>query len=149
VGNQPRESGCAFSFMHRKHFMAKEDFSYNYRALDGLHLIKAELVDGDFHLYCAEGDKFVYVPVGDCCSTTWIEHLEVPRLPPKKGALITAVEQIDMGSEDSKEHDCLAFYETRIKTTAGEVVVEYRNSSNGYYGGSLDLRSHTKAGEGE
>jgi len=73
----------------------------------------------------------------DCCSSTWVEHVELPALGfPAK---VASAEDLDLpGSrEDDPEHDCLAVYGLKITTDKGEIVIDYRNSSNGYYGGSL------------
>lgn len=35
------------------------------------------------------------------------------------------------------EDEYLQFYGFKIQTQKGDVVIEYRNSSNGYYGGNL------------
>ena len=93
---------------------------------------------------------------GDCCSSSWIEHLEAP--PDVFGAVITAIDEPEMPPHDNHEclarvgedaygnecvHDVLAVYHTRFRTDKGDIVLEYRNDSNGYYGGSL-----TDLGEG-
>ncbi len=44
-----------------------------------------------------------------------------------------------MVHENNPEFECLQIYKTTLKTDKGDCDVEYRNSSNGYYGGSLDL----------
>lgn len=38
------------------------------------------------------------------------------------------------GSDDYRyrEHECLQVYQTHFKTAKGDIVLEYRNSSNGY-----------------
>lgn len=82
------------------------------------------------------------VPVGvdaDCCSYTWIEHVELPALG--FPALVTAVG--DLAMPDGKtspfrpDTDVVAFYGCKISTDKGEIVIDYRNDSNGYYGGNL------------
>ena len=94
---------------------------------------------------------------GDCCSSSWIEHLEQPS--DLDGAIFLGVEDSDAVPWDGHEckacehykgwdkghdcgacgHDTLQVYNTRFLTDRGAIVVEYRNDSNGYYGGSLDL----------
>ncbi len=83
---------------------------------------------------------------GDCCSETWIEHLSLPA----RGfpALVLAAQDIimpDLG-DHTGDHDCedcngiyrcIEYYGFEIKTNRGDVVIDYRNSSNGYYGGNL------------
>lgn len=95
---------------------------------------------------------FIWEAFGDCCSHTWIENLEKP--PGLKGSELLAIEyrklnQIDQYSEldpdypEEKSHVVgdVKVYSRVFKTTAGFVDVEFRNSSNGYYGGDLRIRS--------
>lgn len=110
--------------------------------LVGKHVWSAALNDdGELVVEFMEGGTpAVFRPEGDCCSSTWIEHLTVPR--GIRGAAITAVkdaEGTDPTPEEEAQHECLAVYASAIVTDKGEIVVEYRNSSNGYYGGFLTL----------
>lgn len=78
---------------------------------------------------------------GDCCSHSWIEHLEMPG--DISGATLLSVEDSAPITQDHDEHDetnggdCISVYNTSFKTDKGEIILEYRNSSNGYYGGYL------------
>lgn len=75
----------------------------------------------------------------DCCSYTWIESVEntIREFP----AVVSAANDIEDGLpetiENDPEYDCLQFYGFKIATDRGVLVIDYRNSSNGYYGGSL------------
>lgn len=82
------------------------------------------------------GGKAIYGVEGDCCSRSWIEHITVP--PDIKGAVIFDVDDSDaVGDSDIEDDDYTVtrVYGTAFKTPKGEVIVEYRNESNGYYGG--------------
>lgn len=81
------------------------------------------------------GAVAVFRAEGDCCSSTWIEHLTVP--DDVAGSAIEAVVEGESTEEQHPEHDCLQTYKTSFRTAKGDIVVEYRNSSNGYYGGYL------------
>lgn len=86
-----------------------------------------------------DGDLVVQVDA-DCCSYTWVEHIELPALG--LPALVIAVEDLEMPENSApsafhKDPDVLAFYGCKISTDRGEIVIDYRNDSNGYYGGSL------------
>ena len=84
---------------------------------------------------------------GDCCSQSWIEHLETPN--DLVGAIITSVEDgkgipwdghicpEEVDYSHTCGHDYLQVYNTRFFTNRGTIVLEYRNDSNGYYGGYL------------
>ena len=72
----------------------------------------------------------------DCCSHTWVEHVELPAMG--FPAVVTAVEDIDMPDlGDMPDCDVVAYYGCKISTNKGEILIDYRNDSNGYYGGSL------------
>jgi len=84
---------------------------------------------------CEDGEVKVRCDA-DCCSHTWVEHIELPALG--FPALVVAVDDLDMpdlGSPD--EYDVIAYYGCKITTDKGDLVIDYRNSSNGYYGGNL------------
>lgn len=109
-------------------------------SLDGDTVLEVRFDDGSVSRYRVEGD---------CCSRSWIEHLTVP--PDVAGATILRVtdsEGVDATPEqvaesnarpENREYgvDSLLVYQSAIETTRGAVVIEYRNDSNGYYGGYL------------
>ncbi len=76
---------------------------------------------------------------GDCCSSTWIEHVEGPEQ--LIGCEVLAVEDINMPEGAPTEHreftDVVAYYGLKITTSKGDTILDYRNDSNGYYGGNL------------
>lgn len=86
------------------------------------------------------GDLVVRVDA-DCCSHTWIENVELPALG--FPALVTAVEELDLPADYYARHpgpaeeESLALYGAKIVTDRGEIVIDFRNESNGYYGGNL------------
>jgi hypothetical protein len=86
----------------------------------------------------ADGEIVVQVDA-DCCSYTWIEHVELPALG--FPAAVVGVEDLEMpegtASTFHTDPECLQFYGCKIVTDRGEIVIDYRNDSNGYYGGSL------------
>lgn len=81
------------------------------------------------------GAKCSFRVESDCCSSSWIEHLELP--DDIRGAYVMDVVDSDGVIVDHPDHECLKVYNTRFRTTMGDIVLEFRNSSNGYYGGSL------------
>ena len=83
---------------------------------------------------------------GDCCSESWF--YAVSGLDALLNQIVTNVEEIYMDEklpevkaiiEDGKtrqEYDQL--YSVKITTPRGVCELEFRNSSNGYYGGTLE-----------
>jgi hypothetical protein len=93
-------------------------------------------VDGEQLLFVlSDGRKEKCYVEGDCCSYSWIEHLTVP--DGVNGAVVLSVQEVGGEEITHPHHECLRVYHTSIKTTAGDIVIEYRNSSNGYYGGAI------------
>lgn len=93
--------------------------------------------DKEAILFVTDSGEIVARCDADCCSHTWVEHIELPA----KGfpALVLDVSGLDLpGSDDNHpELECLQVYGCKITTDKGDLVIDYRNSSNGYYGGNL------------
>lgn len=94
---------------------------------------------------CADGEQITLFCTGDCCSATWIEAIDDETV--LQDAMVTAVENIEMpdfGNVVSKHSgdniEYIAYYGLKITTTKGSAVIDYRNDSNGYYGGSLEVQ---------
>lgn len=77
-----------------------------------------------------------YSADGYCCSNSWFESVDVPSEKPMK---VFEVLEREMPKDSWGEggHECVAFYGWSIVTNQGYLDVEMRNSSNGYYGGSV------------
>lgn len=82
-----------------------------------------------------------YYCYGDCCSESWVNHVnDIHNLI---GATVTRVEEIDFHSllgiepEPTRQEDDKVLFH-KVHTTKGTCLIEFRNSSNGYYGGSFE-----------
>lgn len=84
---------------------------------------------------CDDGNHIARAD-GDCCSDTWIETIESPALGfPCK---VLQCGDLELFNSDLDDQDGeMAYYGFGIKTDKGEIVIDYRNLSNGYYGGSI------------
>src|SRR6266481_6259974 len=105
--------------------------------------------DGEtFELYVTTKEdkkpkKMVYTTYGDCCSSTWFESIDGDLFAGE----VLMVEEISMDDANLKPHprseeDKLYGYKLLLGTGYGDnhiVDITYRNSSNGYYGGSCEL----------
>lgn len=94
----------------------------------------------EFHF--ESGEPQAFGAEGDCCSHSWIEHLEYPGAGPESivGARILDIMESngpEPTAEDKAAAECLETYATTFRTDRGDIVLEYRNDSNGYYGGYL------------
>lgn len=86
-----------------------------------------------------EGDPIRARADGDCCSSTWIESLDTPDAI--LGDPVVSVEDLELPGRDEKKENAdgeyIAYYGCKVTTTRGICVIDFRNSSNGYYGGNL------------
>lgn len=74
---------------------------------------------------------------GDCCSHSWIEHVELPVNGfPAKVLSVRYVDMPDLGNGDA---ECRRYYGFKIVTDKGDILIDYRNDSNGYYGGYIEF----------
>lgn len=82
---------------------------------------------------------YVYTAYSDCCSESWIESTDP--MVELFGATVNRIEQSETQSADGtrQEYDKVDF--VTLVTDKGHWKLEFRNSSNGYYGGSMELIS--------
>lgn len=104
------------------------------KTLEGIKLTE----DRKAILFVTDSEEILAHCDADCCSETWVEHIELPALGFPATAMFT--EKLELpGSDDNHPiHDCLQVYGLKISTDKGDIVIDYRNASNGYYGGWLE-----------
>ena len=94
----------------------------------------------------SENVQYVYETYGDCCSYSWFSN--ITGIQNLIGCIVNLVtereeftdfEQRKAESEylkqNGSEPDALSLYGYSIKTKKGTCDIEFRNESNGYYGG--------------
>jgi hypothetical protein len=96
--------------------------------------------------HCDDGD-YVFRCEGDCCSSTYINSIDGPQ----KGRVLDVLEP-EWDDKDGRtwdeENGEKKFYKVTLAIEgAGHLDIEYRNESNGYYGGSLELLASPSEGE--
>ncbi len=86
-------------------------------------------------LFKTTGEDIRVDVYGDCCSYSWVENVELPvnGFP----AVVTKAGGIDMPDLGNGDAELRQYYGFKIETDKGDIVIDYRNDSNGYYGGSL------------
>jgi len=110
--------------------------------LIGNKIIDIQIAAEEHYLkFVTEQGEFIYGTEGDCCSETWFsEILNVDFLI---NHTVSEIENLYLPEpavpdpHGRQESDC--FYGIKINTDAGTATIVFRNSSNGYYGGSYDL----------
>lgn len=87
-------------------------------------------------LTTAFGGSHVFSAYGDCCSHSWINHIDgVAEL---HSGIVEIEETIESRDDEDDTDDDVKVYFYKLITGLGRVTIEMRNASNGYYGGSLD-----------
>lgn len=85
-----------------------------------------------------DGKLFSFNAVGDCCSSSWIEHLtNVYAILGEKVIKAEGMQYTDDGDSED-DYTSIKIYSAQIHTAKGTFEIEMRNSSNGYYGGWLE-----------
>lgn len=96
-----------------------------------------------------ENNIFDLKALGDCCSESWFEHVSLPYAGVFGLGKIEKMEELDrvcLPYGIKQESDAL--YGIKIIGEDNEMLIEMRNSSNGYYGGYFTF-SDTLAPETE
>ena len=87
-----------------------------------MDILKFNTAQGPFYLATS----------GDCCSESWVEHINVPYIP----FTISDVVEKELGEAVGTRQDVdLLYVSSLISERGGSFIIEFRNSSNGYYGG--------------
>lgn len=107
---------------------------------DALTALKGHILQGVVTFkgkwaFRTEGGHEIWLQVdGDCCSYSWVETIDLDQ--GVIGSKILGWDSISIGDCIAREgQDCVQAYELRLHTEKGDVVVAFRNDSNGYYGG--------------
>lgn len=92
----------------------------------------------------ADGTAMTFVAVGDCCSSSWFEHVdsfdfkgEVLRWDAAAEPERESTAEADV-ADSGKNDDHILVDFTTFYTASGRLHVEMRNSSNGYYSGWVE-----------
>lgn len=92
-------------------------------------------------IICEDGQYYI-TAYGSCCSDSWFDHIYVSYA--SYPLQIIATEEIELGKvlASRQFEDQLYGYVIKMKSPNGwkeEIKIEMRNSSNGYYGGSINV----------
>lgn len=127
----------------------------NMKEFDGivgrtLTAIRLDVAQEHLTLEFAAGEAVGFAVEADCCSETWFADIVNPELV--LGQEITRCGEIELPAEPARllderrtRQECDQFYGFELVSAKGVCIVAYRNSSNGYYGGSI-MRSEPRTG---
>ena len=113
------------------------------RRMIGATVTKIEIDKGREYFLRFTTDKgiFLYNTEGDCCSETWFYHLlGVDCLLGHKIVSVQDTEPDDshINDDGKSRQEWDEIYGIKITSDIGYMDIEFRNSSNGYYGGHLE-----------
>jgi hypothetical protein len=118
-------------------WMTEEDRAVNYNELRGQRVEALWVSPEEETMVIVCGARQLQLPTdGDCCSQSWwADAVGVKQLV---GATVTGAEEIDLPepADDRSRQEVDSAYGLRITTDRGVCDLIFRNSSNGYYGGS-------------
>lgn len=114
------------------------------KAVEGAKVTKVWDGNGEVAISFDNGKTLYSASEGDCCSYSWVAH--VSGVAAVIGQSIDRAEErpeyathADESDETSKSADVLALYGVTLITERGDMLdIDYRNDSNGYYGGWLN-----------
>ncbi len=80
------------------------------------------------------GEALTYATGGDCCSESWFS--DIIAIHDLLGNQVLEVEEKEEQAAEGTRQGYDIIYGYTLKTVQGRCDVNFRNSSNGYYGGS-------------
>ena len=109
--------------------------------LAGLKIFSTSFDDDEITFTKEDGTNIIFQAYGDCCSQSFIESIDDHHV--LQDCTILSVEEVE-GESASNENDytqeCQKWTFYKFKTDKGYATLSFRNDSNGYYDGSLELK---------
>lgn len=94
------------------------------------------------------GEDVSYYADGDCCSESWFA--DITGVAALLGGTVTAADSVDLEGYNVEDGRCRQDYDEaygwKLTTDKGYADIVFRNSSNGYYGGSIELVTERLSG---
>lgn len=121
------------------------------KELVGKRIHRILIEDGEQRIrFETDGGPVTYITEGDCCSETWFADILNPQA--LLGAQVRSVEILEtvyLPDDERSRQDMDRAYGIKLTTDKGTVTLVYRNSSNGYYGGTIYLEGTQPSWVGE
>lgn len=78
---------------------------------------------------------------GDCCSGSYFEETCISEAKELVGQTITRIQHVESELPEREEPhgNVTKYHAVKISTLSGELVLDWRNESNGYYDGSCEV----------
>jgi hypothetical protein len=115
--------------------------SHGFTYLIGHPITKIEIGNSGAYLrLTAFGVEYAFGAFGDCCSHSWIEHID--GVAALHSGIVEVEEVTQTVDEKDNRDELVQVYFYKLITALGNVTIEMRNASNGYYGGWLETCPH-------
>ena len=108
----------------------------------------------DVTITSEDGREVVLELEGDCCSVSYFEENSITDLKSIVGETLVDIVSVESGKEntvESYEDDSfseeIAYHALKISTNKQELVVDWRNKSNGWYDGWCNIKGWKKVEE--
>jgi hypothetical protein len=111
-------------------------YENEFDSLKGKEILSVEWSDETLR-FNLKGDAVVFNAYGDCCSRSFIESLDNPEI--FKDSVFDSVETVEGEQKANEEFDVHKWTFYKFKTNKGMCTLSFRNESNGYYNGHLEL----------
>jgi hypothetical protein len=92
-------------------------------------------------------DHYAYNVSADCCSESWFESVTNPEYLHQEEVIGIEIKDLPNAEADEdaeRDQECIQRYGYTLKTKKGYCDIEFRNASNGYYGGKCRFMKDTK-----
>lgn len=100
--------------------------------------IKTTSYDSKYLTFKLEDSKEIkYYAEGDCCSSSFIEDID--DLEVLQNCTITEVDSVSGHQIDKNDYEVHKWTFVKFTTDKGRATLSFRNESNGYYNGYLEL----------
>lgn len=95
--------------------------------------------DQGYLKFLTDKGEFTFAAYGDCCSESWFaDIIGINTLFNQEVIITEEVSMAHVQQDDRCRQEYDQFYGFKITTNKGVTDIIFRNSSNGYYGGSLE-----------
>ena len=92
--------------------------------------------DGVTIIFKCDDEEIAYWAEGDCCSESWFNHITgIDNLIEGNAPVLRVVDKPEITGLKSTRQEVDIQYGYLIETRYGYCEIEFRNASNGYYGG--------------
>jgi len=115
------------------------NYDYDFKELIGKKVIRCDASPECIYFYLSDRTIHRYTANGDCCSHSWFENFY--EINEANNFSVMGIKEIKLeihgATKTPYSEEEMEYTNWVLKTDIGYLNIEMRNSSNGYYGGSV------------